>query len=91
MYTFEDSTSKRVPSTKDFHALTVKGVAPSSTNYKAVGENIASMLLNSSDDIRDSGAIEEELGEGWVVRVGQCQNQAGKDWYRQSISDGKVH
>ena len=55
-----------------------------------MGENVTSKLLSGSHDFRDSRAVEEELGEKRMIRVGECEDQVTEDWHRDSLVDGEV-
>ena len=54
-----------------------------------MGENVTSKLLSGSDDFRDSRAVEEELGEKRMIRVGECEDQVTEDWHGDSVVDGE--
>ena len=66
----EPETSVHIPPTKNFETMTMQAVAPSSCDFKQVLEYFLAINLRKGDNLRNSGAIKQELDEHGVIRVG---------------------
>ena len=69
-----------VPSTEQFQPLSVEGIAPSSGDFKEPLKNPWPKDLNCSDDLRDCGAVQEELGAEGMVRIAVSEDDVGQRW-----------
>ena len=59
-----------MPTPKLLQPLAMKRVAPGSCDPEKVMENFLTMKLYCCDYLREARAVNHELGEQWVLRIG---------------------